>query len=179
MHRAVAEEDVRAPGMEARRVVQPAVAIGVRIEHVAMRLDQDRGRDTSRARSRGTGSEGREDETARDRAGPGPLRVSPGAFQEHDRLAGPVNDRRDSDRAVAEKQAIPRTVVIESERNVRGVTAGAVRVRARRDGRDRVAKPVGDGERTPRDLVGRAEKDTEAGLHRRRVRRGLAPAARS
>jgi hypothetical protein len=52
-----------------------------------------------------------------------------------------------------DSRSIPQAVIIESDGNIRGVGAGAVRTRGRREGCHRVAKAVGDRKRTPWDLA--------------------------
>ncbi len=55
VHRAIGEQDIGTAGVEARRVVESAVAVGVRIEQMAMGLHQARGEIGRVLPRRGTG----------------------------------------------------------------------------------------------------------------------------
>ena len=145
--------------MEARRVVQATVGIGVRIEQMAVRQDEARGQIRGERRTRAGVKRSSHHEAAGDCPRPGSLRISPGPLQDQDGLARAVGYRGDADGAVAVERTVTRTVVVEPEGDVRKVAAGGGGVGAGRDRRDGVSQSVGDGERARRrELIRRAKK---------------------
>ena len=100
--------------METRCVVQAAVGIGDCVDHVAMRENKARGQ-VRRIGRAGTRVEPTAlDVAALDRTGPRPLGIPPRPLFDHDCLAGPVGDARDTDRAVPEEKAATCAEIVES-----------------------------------------------------------------